>query len=38
LLVVEEVGLVDFSDRRPPDYPSDLRLHVDYMFAMLAWR
>lgn len=34
----EEVGLVDFSDRRHPDYASELRLFVDYMFAMLAWR
>ena len=36
-IVGEQVGLVDFSDRRPPDYPSDLRLHVDYMFAMLGF-
>src|SRR6185503_3808487 len=38
LMIVEQVRLVDFSDRRHPDYASDLRLFVDYMFAMLAWR
>ena len=36
--VVEQVGFLDFSDRRRPDYASDLRLCVDYMFVMLAWR
>ena len=33
-----QVGFVDFSDRGRPDYASELRLCVDYMFAMLAWR
>lgn len=38
LVVAEQVRFVDFSDRRRPDYACDLRLCVDYMFAMLAWR
>src|SRR6478752_2512984 len=38
LMIVQQVGFVDFSDRGRPDYASDLRLCVDYMFAMLAWR
>jgi len=38
LVVAEQVGFLDFSDRSRPDYASDLRLFVDYMFAMLAWR
>ena len=38
LMVIQQMGLVDFSDRRRPDYAFDLRLCVDYMFAMLAWR
>jgi hypothetical protein len=38
LMIVQQVGFLDFSDRGRPDYASDLRLCVAYMFAMLAWR
>jgi len=38
LVVAEQVGFFDFSDRSRPDYVSDLCLCVDYMFATLSWR
>jgi hypothetical protein len=36
LLPVQEVEVIDFTDRRRPNYTSDLRLCVAYMFAMKA--